>query len=32
MTKRILIADTPEGDHRISAILAGCDLVFVHTP
>jgi len=31
MTKRILVADTPEGDGRISAILAGYDLVFVRT-
>jgi len=31
MTKRILVADTPEGDRRISAILAGYDLVFVRT-
>jgi DNA-binding response OmpR family regulator len=31
MAHRILIADTPEGDRRISAILAGYDLVFVRT-
>lgn len=29
MAKRILVADTPEGDRRISAILAGHELVFV---
>jgi hypothetical protein len=31
MPKRILVADTPEGDRRISAVLAGNDLVFVRT-
>jgi DNA-binding NtrC family response regulator len=31
MAHRILIADTPEGDRRISAILSGYDLVFVRT-
>ena len=31
MAHRILIADTPEADPRISAILAGYDLVFVRT-
>lgn len=31
MAHRILIADTPEADRRISAILAGYDLVFVRT-
>ena len=31
MAKRILVADTPEGDRRISAILDGHDLVFVRT-
>lgn len=31
MTKRILVADTPDGDRRISAILAGYDLAFVRT-
>ena len=31
MAARILIADTPEGDRRISAILAGYELVFVRT-
>jgi DNA-binding response OmpR family regulator len=31
MTQRILVADTPEGDRRISAILSGYDLVFVRT-
>lgn len=29
--KRILVADTPDGDRRICAILAGYDLVFVRT-
>jgi DNA-binding response OmpR family regulator len=29
MAKRILVADTPEGDRRISAILAGHELAFV---
>jgi len=28
---KILVADTPEGDRRISAILSGYDLVFVRT-
>ena len=31
MTQRILVADTPEGDRRISAILSGYDLVLVRT-
>jgi hypothetical protein len=31
MSARILIADTPAGDRRISAILDGYDLVFVRT-
>lgn len=31
MTRKILVADTPEGDRRISAILAGNQLVFVRT-
>ena len=31
MARRILVADTPEGDRRISAILAGYELVFVRT-
>ena len=31
MAARILIADTPQGDGRISAILAGYDLVFVRS-
>jgi hypothetical protein len=29
--KRILVADTPDGDGRMSAILAGYKLVFVRT-
>jgi DNA-binding response OmpR family regulator len=29
--KRILVADTPDGDRRISTILTGHDLVFVRT-
>lgn len=28
---KILVADTPEGDRRISAILSGYDLAFVRT-
>jgi hypothetical protein len=28
---KILVADTPEGDRRISAILSGYELVFVRT-
>ena len=31
MTRKILIADTREGDRRISQILAGHELVFVRT-
>jgi CheY-like chemotaxis protein len=31
MTKRILVADRPESDRRISEILAGHELVFVRT-
>jgi DNA-binding NtrC family response regulator len=31
MARRILVADTPEGDRRISAILEGYELVFVRT-
>jgi DNA-binding NtrC family response regulator len=31
MSKRILVADTPEADRRISAILDGYELVFVRT-
>lgn len=31
MTRKILVADTPEADRRLSAILSGCDLVFVRT-
>ena len=31
MAKRILVADTPEGDPRISRILAGYEVVFVRT-
>lgn len=31
MTRKILVADTPEADRRLSAVLSGCDLVFVHT-
>ena len=31
MAQRILIADTPEGDQRVSAILAGYDIRFVRT-
>lgn len=31
MSKKILVADTPEGDHRISEILSGYHLTFVRT-
>ena len=31
MAKRILVADTPDGDRRLSAILSGHDLAFVRT-
>ena len=31
MTRRVLVADTPEGDRRLAAILAGCELKFVRT-
>jgi CheY-like chemotaxis protein len=31
MPKTILVADQPESDHRLSAILQGHDLVFVRT-
>jgi DNA-binding response OmpR family regulator len=31
MAKRILVADTPEGDRRLSAILSGYDVAFVRT-
>ena len=31
MPNKILVADTPEGDHRISSILSGHDLRFVRT-
>jgi DNA-binding NtrC family response regulator len=31
LTRKILVADTPEADRRLSAILSGCDLVFVRT-
>jgi hypothetical protein len=31
MAKRILIADTPDGDRRLSGILSGHDLTFVRT-
>jgi DNA-binding response OmpR family regulator len=31
MTRKILVADTPEADRRLSAVLSGYDLVFVRT-
>lgn len=31
MTRKILVADTPEADRRLSAILSGYELVFVRT-
>ena len=31
MSKRILVADTPDGDRRLRAILSGRDLRFVRT-
>ena len=31
MSKRILIADTPDGERRLRAILSGYELVFVRT-
>ncbi|HEV3011382.1 MAG TPA: hypothetical protein VGX52_20370 [Burkholderiales bacterium] len=31
MTSKILVADTPDGDRRLSRILAGHDLTFVRT-
>jgi DNA-binding response OmpR family regulator len=31
LTRRVLVADTPEGDRRIAAILAGYELEFVRT-
>ena len=31
MTRRVLVADTAEGDRRITAILAGYELEFVRT-
>lgn len=31
MTRRVLVADTPEGDRRLAAILAGYELEFVRT-
>ena len=31
MTKSILVADTPDSDRRLSAILAGHDVVFART-
>ena len=31
MPKRILVADTPDSDHRLSEILAGHELVFART-
>jgi DNA-binding response OmpR family regulator len=31
MSKKILVADTPEGDRRLSQILSGYELTFVRT-
>jgi CheY-like chemotaxis protein len=31
LTRKILVADTPEADRRLSAVLSGYDLVFVRT-
>jgi DNA-binding response OmpR family regulator len=31
MSNRVLVADTPDGDRRLRAVLSGYDLVFVRT-
>jgi DNA-binding response OmpR family regulator len=31
MSKKILVADTPEGDQRLTQILSGYELIFVRT-